>query len=738
MLLGRTGGSGHDQQLVAALSWQRGCFWPSPAPLRLLSRAVFVSRRQTSALLEAQLLVPALSFLWDHLVQGTAVLPGAALLEIAAAASHLLSSSSDQRAAHNSNSLLLLRHSSIPAPVVLSGIAMSMRLQAEVQHADGGLTVRSIHAKSVHLTSRISQCAESAVERQPSSDSTAAAPSSRLELLLRSSPGLQPYQTASLAADHVWHTDGFLCHPAVVDSCLHLGASLAQPSISGSAPPMRVPVGLQALMAGNGFQPAAALELRGACKLHSMPTEQGPALSSYQIWQAASGSSTAVTVALAGLEARPIRLPTTGKAQLFPAAAVAAADAASGTQPQEDAQLLYHVRWEAFTPSGELGRAASCQSQPAMLTVAKNSTPVNLQLSSGLKAAQPAPLLSGLLAALQQAANQGLSGADVALATHGAMQGGNSMPAPSQGAVGAAAWGMLRVAASEVPHASWAAVDSDWHAACRHSAPAVDVAGTLERGRTTLRPMLLPAPQHSATSGGLELLVPLAGRVLVTGGLGGEHSAILSCDSSMTWGERRTQLHMCRCTLAAAGIGTLLASWLASQPGVQPVLLGRSGCFSSTLPDLLLADAPVEAVRCDAAVAAEAAAALAASAEGQLSAVLHAGGVLQDGVLRQQTAASLRVVCGPKLGFLRHAVVAGQLQPLGAVNLLSSVSAFVGSPGQANYAAANAALDCWAAALQQHGTPGKWGSIWLVHCTLASRTVRPSTICSCLHPCRRQ
>lgn len=178
----------------------------------------------------------------------------------------------------------------------------------------------------------------------------------------------------------------------------------------------------------------------------------------------------------------------------------------------------------------------------------------------------------------------------------------------------------------------------------------------------------------------------------------------------MTWEEQRTAVHTCCLALTAAGIGTLLAAWLVSQPGVQPVLLGRSGCFGSTLPDLLLADAPVTAVRCDAAVAAEAAAALAASAEGQLSAVLHAGGVLQDGVLRQQTAASLRVVCGPKLGFLRHAVVAGQLQPLGAVNLLSSVSAFVGSPGQANYAAANAALDCWAAALQQHGTPGKWGT----------------------------
>lgn len=148
------------------------------------------------------------------------------------------------------------------------------------------------------------------------------------------------------------------------------------------------------------------------------------------------------------------------------------------------------------------------------------------------------------------------------------------------------------------------------------------------------------------------------------------------------------------------------------QPGVQPVLLGRSGCFSSTLPDILLADAPVTALCCDAAVAAEGAAALAACSAGQLSAILHAGGVLQDGVLLQQTAASLRAVCSPKLGFLAQAAVAAQLQAVQAVNLLSSVSAFVGSPGQANYAAANAALDCWARAVRQHGTPGKLGGCW--------------------------
>ncbi len=190
-------------------------------------------------------------------------------------------------------------------------------------------------------------------------------------------------------------------------------------------------------------------------------------------------------------------------------------------------------------------------------------------------------------------------------------------------------------------------------------------------------------------------------------------NAMFLLDVRAHGGQYEERPHRRPCLAFHAGIGTLLAAWLVAQPNVQPVLLGRSGCFSSTVPDLLLADTPVTALRCDAAVAAEAAAACAASAAGQVSAILHAGGVLQDGVLRQQTAASVRAVCGPKLGFLDQAVAAPQLQPLQAVNLLSSVSAFVGSPGQANYAAANAALDCWAAALQQHGMPGssvQWGA----------------------------
>lgn len=174
----------------------------------------------------------------------------------------------------------------------------------------------------------------------------------------------------------------------------------------------------------------------------------------------------------------------------------------------------------------------------------------------------------------------------------------------------------------------------------------------------------------------------------------------------------------CLLALAPAGIGTLLGAWLIHQPGAQPVLLGRSGYFGATVPELLLSEEPLTATRCDAAVAEEVAAAL-GGAGGQLAAVMHAGGVLQDGILLKQSAASVRAVLAPKLRFMQHAASAARLQPVRAVNLFSSVSAFLGSPGQANYAAANSALNAWAELLQQHGVAGKWRICLGLHATAA-------------------
>ena len=83
-----------------------------------------------------------------------------------------------------------------------------------------------------------------------------------------------------------------------------------------------------------------------------------------------------------------------------------------------------------------------------------------------------------------------------------------------------------------------------------------------------------------------------------------------------------------------------------------------------------------------------------------VSAVFHAGAVLKDGVLVRQNPGSLRSVYVPKVVGAANLGAATWRQPVTQTVYFSSLSAQLGTPGQSNYAAANAALDAHA----QHAT----------------------------------
>ncbi len=89
---------------------------------------------------------------------------------------------------------------------------------------------------------------------------------------------------------------------------------------------------------------------------------------------------------------------------------------------------------------------------------------------------------------------------------------------------------------------------------------------------------------------------------------------------------------------------------------------------------------------------------LGAGADGQ--AVLHAGGVLEPGVLASVTARGLRAEFAAKAAGAAALLGAAAGAPLRTCNLFSSLAAVSGSGGQGSYAAANAVLDAWAAGLQ--------------------------------------
>ena len=95
-----------------------------------------------------------------------------------------------------------------------------------------------------------------------------------------------------------------------------------------------------------------------------------------------------------------------------------------------------------------------------------------------------------------------------------------------------------------------------------------------------------------------------------------------------------------------------------------------------------------------------------------LRGVLHASGVLDDGVLLQMDRERFARALAPKVQGAWNLHEATRDAPLDFFVLFSSVSCLLGSPGQGNYAAGNAFLDALAHYRRGLGLPAlsvNWG-----------------------------
>ncbi len=298
-------------------------------------------------------------------------------------------------------------------------------------------------------------------------------------------------------------------------------------------------------------------------------------------------------------------------------------------------------------------------------------------------------LAAAVLEAVQRRLGGEGEGSRLAIVTERAAA---AAPGDSPDPAAAAVWGLVRSAQVEHP-GRFTIVDSDGSEASEGAlAAAISQAQepqlALREGVATA-PRLVPAPAAAgAAEGEGPRPLGLEGTVLVTGGMG--------------------------------GLGALAAKHLVAAHGARHLLLaGRRGADTPGASELLaeLAELGCEAsaVACDVSDRRQLEGVLAEiPADRPLAAVVHCAGVLDDGTVTGLDRDRLDAVLAPKADAAWHLHELTAEMPLQAFVLYSSAAAVIGSPGQANYAAANSFLDALAEHRRARGltaTSVAWG-IW--------------------------
>jgi len=172
-------------------------------------------------------------------------------------------------------------------------------------------------------------------------------------------------------------------------------------------------------------------------------------------------------------------------------------------------------------------------------------------------------------------------------------------------------------------------------------------------------------------------------------------------------------------TGGTGGLGLRTATLLAEKGAGHLLLVGRTG---ARRPEQAEAVEVLRAAGCEVTVAA-ADVSDRAALEGAVNAalvdrpplrgVIHAAGLLDDGMLPQQSPERLRTVMAPKIFGALHLDAITADAPLDFFVMYSAGAGLLGSPGQSNYAAANTFLDALAHRRVADGRPAlsiDWGA----------------------------
>nr|AAC38064.1 PKS module 4 [Streptomyces hygroscopicus] len=252
--------------------------------------------------------------------------------------------------------------------------------------------------------------------------------------------------------------------------------------------------------------------------------------------------------------------------------------------------------------------------------------------------------------------------------------------APYDDLAGAAVWGLLRTAQTEHP-GRIVLVDTDDHPASQAVLPALVASG---EPQARIRDGAITLPRLARLSADTESVAIGDGTILITGGTG--------------------------------SLGSLVARHLVTEHGVRDlVLVSRQGPDADSATELAAElqqhGARVRTLSCD--LTDRTALATLIDEIGPLTGVVHTAGALADATVEHLDAEALATTFAPKANTAWWLHELTQDHDLTLFALFSSVAGILGSPGQANYAAANTFLDALATHRRGLGLPGTslaWGS----------------------------